>query len=126
MAHPDRRAGGPGPTGLAGHGNVSAGDEQHRLARRIGELRRRLWASNPAGARRAGPDTTDAFTAWAAVDALPLRQRTAIYLHYRLDLPYEDVGRVMGISAGAARVSASRGLGAVRAALNVEDEGGDA
>jgi RNA polymerase sigma-70 factor, ECF subfamily len=100
--------------------------DQHRLARRIGELRRRLWASNGAGAGRAGPDATDALAAWAAVDALPLRQRAAIYLHYRLDLPYEDVGRVMGISAGAARVSASRGLAAVRAALNVEDEGGDA
>lgn len=96
--------------------------DQHRVARRVGELRRRLGASSGPASGRSG-DPTDALTAWAAVDALPVRQRAAIYLHYRLDLTYEDVGRAMGISAGAARVSAGRGLAAVRAVLGVPEEG---
>ena len=96
--------------------------DQHRLARRVGELRRRLGASSgPASGRSRDP--TDALAAWAAVDALPVRQRAAIYLHYRLDLTYEDVGRAMGISPGAARISASRGLAAVRAGLGIPEKG---
>jgi RNA polymerase sigma-70 factor (ECF subfamily) len=99
--------------------------DQHRLARRLGDLRRRLGGWSRPGVGSGGRDATDALAAWTAVDALPLRQRAAIYLHYRLDLPYDDVGRVMGISPGAARVSASRGLAAVRAALGVTGEGAD-
>lgn len=97
--------------------------DQHRFARRVGELRHRLGASSERASGRS-VDSTDALAAWAAVDALPVRQRAALYLHYRLDLTYEDVGRAMGISAGAARVSASRGLAAVRAELGVPEEGG--
>jgi RNA polymerase sigma-70 factor (ECF subfamily) len=96
--------------------------DQHRLTRRVGELRRRLGASGGPVSVRCG-DPADALAAWAAVDALPVRQRAAIYLHYRLDLTYEDVGRAMGISPGAARVSASRGLAVVRAELGVPEEG---
>lgn len=104
--------------------------DQHRLARRLGELRRRLSPDvrtriGPAIVAGHGADATDALAAWAAVDALPLRQRAAIYLHYRLDLPFDDVGRAMGISAGAARLSASRGLATVRANLGVAGEGAD-
>jgi RNA polymerase sigma-70 factor (ECF subfamily) len=98
--------------------------DQHRLARRLGELRRRLGVSGRAAPARDG-DSTDALAAWAAVDALPLRQRAAIYLHYRLDLTYEDIGRAMGISPGAARVSASRGLATVQSELGVPAEGAD-
>ena len=104
--------------------------DQHRLTRRLTELRRRLSpgsrpGSGPASGDGHGADRTDALAAWAAVDALPLRQRAAIYLHYRLDLPFEDVGRAMGISAGSARMSASRGLATVRLSLGVADEGAD-
>ena len=98
--------------------------DQHRLARRAAELRRRLLPGAAAGAHAGGfgaqaHDATDRLAAWTAVDALPVRQRAAIYLHYRLDLPYEEVGRAMGISSGAARVYASRGLATVRAELGV-------
>ena len=51
---------------------------------------------------------------WAAVRALPPRQREAVALHYVGDLPYEDVGRAMGCSAEAARRSAFEGMRRLR------------
>ena len=99
--------------------------DRHRLTRRVAELRRRLGFGLGLRATHDGAaDSTDALAAWTAVDALPMRQRAAIYLHYRLDLPYEDVGRAMGITTGAARVAGSRGLATVRAALGVVDGAG--
>jgi RNA polymerase sigma factor (sigma-70 family) len=50
---------------------------------------------------------------WRAVNQLPSRQRTAIVLHYLLDLPYSDVARLMGVKAGtiaATLAAARRGL----------------
>jgi RNA polymerase sigma-70 factor, ECF subfamily len=95
--------------------------DQHRLARRVRDLRLRL-IPRPGGPAH---DATDRIAAWAAVDALPVRQRAAIYLHYRLDMPFEQVGRAMGISAGAARTSASRGLATARVALGIDEPEAD-
>lgn len=99
--------------------------DQHRLGRRLAELRRHLGAGLRV-APAPGADPTDVLAAWTAVDALPLRQRAAIHLHYRLDLTFEDVGRAMGISPGAARMAASRGLATVRAELGITAAGADA
>lgn len=101
--------------------------DRHRLTRRVAELRRRLgFGLGLRATHDGGSDATDALAVWTAVDALPMRQRAAIYLHYRLDLPYEDIGRAMGITTGAARVAGSRGLATVRAALGVGDGTADA
>lgn len=51
---------------------------------------------------------------WAAVRALPPRQREAVALHYVGDLAYEDVARAMGCSAEAARRSAFEGMRRLR------------
>lgn len=40
---------------------------------------------------------------WAALDDLPDKQRSATVLRVLEDLPYRDVGRIMGISEEAAR-----------------------
>jgi len=47
---------------------------------------------------------------WDAVRALPDRQRTAISLHYLLDLPYVEVAELMGMAEGtvAATLAAGR------------------
>ena len=37
------------------------------------------------------------------VEITPERQRQVLYLRYRADLPFEDIGEVLGISASAAR-----------------------
>jgi RNA polymerase sigma factor (sigma-70 family) len=42
---------------------------------------------------------------WEAVRSLPERQRTAVALRYILDLPENDVARIMGVTRGAASAS---------------------
>ena len=54
---------------------------------------------------------------WPFVDRLPARERTTLYLRYRVDLSFEQIGDVMGIKPGAARAYASRGLERLRAQL---------
>jgi RNA polymerase sigma-70 factor (ECF subfamily) len=67
-------------------------------------------------------DETIDSAVWAAVDRLPPRQRAAVYLHYRADFAFDRVARVMGITPGAARTHASRGIEAVRQQLATTDE----
>jgi RNA polymerase sigma factor (sigma-70 family) len=84
---------------------------QHRFKRRLALLLPRI------ATRRtdyAGPEASDRLTVWTAVDGLPLRQRQVLYLHYAADLPFEEVGTVLGISASAARTHASRGVATLR------------
>jgi len=57
---------------------------------------------------------------WAEVDRLPDRQRSVLYLRYRADLPFETIGRVMGITASAARSHATQGVGTLRLRLAAE------
>lgn len=94
--------------------------DRHRLSRRVNEYRRR-WSTDPAAATTS--DRTSESTVWASVDGLPLRQRAAVYLHYRSDLSFDQVARVMGITPGAARTYASRGLETIRRRLASVDEG---
>ncbi len=56
------------------------------------------------------PVREDALEVWDAVQRLPVRQRTAVALHYLSDLPQKDVAAVMGITEGtvAATLSAAR------------------
>lgn len=54
---------------------------------------------------------------WAEVDRLPERQRAALYLRYRADLPFEAIGRVMGITSSAARSHATQALATLRGRL---------
>jgi RNA polymerase sigma-70 factor (ECF subfamily) len=56
------------------------------------------------------PVREDALEVWDAVQRLPLRQRTAVALHYLSDLSQRDVAAVMGIAEGtvAATLSEAR------------------
>jgi RNA polymerase sigma-70 factor (ECF subfamily) len=56
----------------------------------------------------------------AALDALPRRHLLALSLYYHLDLPIEEVARVLGCSTGAARQRIHRALEALRPALAIE------
>lgn len=51
---------------------------------------------------------------WRAVGRLPDKQRTAIALRYLGDLPYIDIGGVLGCSEAAARQNVRAGLAALR------------
>lgn len=53
----------------------------------------------------------------------PERQRQVIYLRYRADLAYEEIGQALGITAGAARLHAAHAIERLRVALagTIED-----
>jgi RNA polymerase sigma factor (sigma-70 family) len=58
---------------------------------------------------------------WDAVRALPDKQRMAVAYHYVADLPYAEVGRLMGTSEAAARRSAADAVKALRRRYPVRD-----
>jgi RNA polymerase sigma-70 factor (ECF subfamily) len=60
-----------------------------------------------------------------ALEALPEAQRIVVHLHRFEGLGFAEIGRILGISEGAARVRAFRAHGELRARLrDVEREGG--
>jgi DNA-directed RNA polymerase specialized sigma24 family protein len=65
------------------------------------------------GGQPAGPDTA----LWAAVAALPDKQRTAVAYHYVADLPYAEVAALIGGSEAAARRAAADGIASLRTTL---------
>ena len=54
---------------------------------------------------------------WAAVAALPPKQRAAVALRYACELPYREVAQAMGTSEEAARRNVHEGLRKLRRAL---------
>lgn len=86
--------------------------DQHRLGRRVQGIVGRLASLRPEPVGSISVD--DAMSLWPYVDRLPARERTTLYLHYRADLTFEQVGVVMGITAGSARTYASRGVERLR------------
>ena len=98
--------------------------DQHRLQRRIGAIAERLGRSDEAR-DDATRDAGDRVAVWAEVARLPERQRHVLYLRYRADLTFEQVGAVMGITASAARSHATQATATLRRRLGDEsDEAG--
>jgi RNA polymerase sigma factor (sigma-70 family) len=54
---------------------------------------------------------------WQAVRALPAKQRAAVLHRYVNDLPYADIGRIVGCSEAAARQNVRVGLASLRGAV---------
>ena len=97
----------------------------YRLAMDQHRLRRRLTALTGALGRRPAPsqgDVTDRITVWSEVDLLPERQRHVIYLRYRSDLPFEEIGQALGITSSAARSHATQAVATLRLRLTPEIE----
>jgi RNA polymerase sigma factor (sigma-70 family) len=51
---------------------------------------------------------------WAALDALPRKQRQTVAYHYLAGLPYAEVARIVGGTPEAARRAAADGIAALR------------
>jgi RNA polymerase sigma factor (sigma-70 family) len=93
--------------------------DRHRLRRRWTAL----IGGGPSSAEREAAEHRDELLAvWSEVDRLPQRQRQVLYLRYRADLPFDEIGSVLGIDASSARASASRGIASLRDRL--AEEGG--
>jgi RNA polymerase sigma-70 factor (sigma-E family) len=59
---------------------------------------------------------------WAACQALPESQRTAVVLRYYEQLEYAEIAELTGVREGSVRSRVSRGLAALRATMGEADE----
>ena len=95
---------------------------------RLDELRRRLRLPEDAGEeaiaradeqapRDPPPDTDLKDAVRAALDALPESQRAVIHLHRYEGMTFAEIGRVLGTTAGAAKLRAFRGYETLRRQL---------
>lgn len=84
---------------------------------------RRNRRSAPVEAGSTAPASDEAAALRRALGRLDMRSRLALVLRYYLDLPFEEVARTLGITAGAARVRVHRALRKLRPAFEVEEEG---
>jgi RNA polymerase sigma-70 factor (ECF subfamily) len=79
---------------------------------RVGRLARRRAFESRLGARHASPPADAPISAdvdlWAAIRALPARQRQALVLRYVADLPEVEVARIMRITRGAVSSAVSK------------------
>jgi len=94
--------------------------DQHRLRRRVGGILERV-SRVVRGSPNDETEVTRRLSIWFEVDRLPDRQRQVLYLHYKADLGYDEVARVMGVTPAGARAIASRGIAALRNDPHVEE-----
>ncbi len=89
----------------------------------IDRWRRRRTASrlHLVPAPPADPKLAERVDLHRALDALPTRQREVVLLRYIADLSQDDVAALLGCSPGSVKTHGSRGLAALRAALDIED-----
>jgi len=87
--------------------------DQHRIRTRL----RTVVGALGLRSQRRSVDDTDRIAVWAEVDRLPLRQRQVVYLRYRSELEYEEIGQALGITSSAARSHATQAMASLRTRL---------
>ena len=92
--------------------------DEHRLRRRLAGLRDLLGSPVREPVVH---DISDRIAVWSEVDRLPERQRQVIYLRYRSDLTFEEIGEVLGITSSAARSHATQATATLRGRLRPPD-----
>jgi RNA polymerase sigma factor (sigma-70 family) len=97
--------------------------DEHRLQARWAAIRDRLLR-RPLATIEPDADAVGRISIWATVDRLPQRQRQVLYLRYRADLPFEEIGTILGMTAGGARRTAAKGLERLRLLLRPNEERG--
>lgn len=94
------------------------------VANECRSVRRTRWWSVPrfadVRAQRAAPDLAERVDLDAALNRLPRHHLLPLTLYYHLDLPLEEVARVLGCSEGAARQRIHRALVTLRPAMALE------
>jgi len=93
--------------------------DRHRLSAQLAASLGRIFARAAAASDPA--DATESAAVWEAVDVLPERQRAAIYLRYRADMTFDQIGLAMGITPGAARSHATNALATLRRRVGQEE-----
>jgi len=90
--------------------------------REVEDRRRPLPDPEPEGPEERAVRSAEHRTVLAALDALPTRQREVLVLRYHGDLSEQDIAESLGISRGAVKTHAHRGLAALRAAVQTTEE----
>jgi RNA polymerase sigma-70 factor (ECF subfamily) len=93
---------------------INAAASWHRTNRRADAAHARLGGP---GAVEMPERETDRF--WAAVRALPDRQRAAVALHYLEDLPIADVAAALQIADGTVKATLFKARASLAASLGV-------
>jgi RNA polymerase sigma-70 factor, ECF subfamily len=103
------------------------------VANQCRSYRRRRWWTvvrlpdvRGAGAADAEDRAVRSLDIERALDHLGLDDRLALYLHFYLDLTYEEVGRVMGLSMTAARSRIHRATKRLRPEVALDEVFADA
>ena len=94
--------------------------DRHR--RRLVESALRLFIPEPANPEDEVVRNASDRELIAALRALNLRERQAIYLRYYEDEPFAQIGDILGVREGTARVIVSRALDKMRRRLNSSEE----
>ena len=85
--------------------------------REVVDRRRPLPDPEPEGPEELAVRSEQHRQVLAGLAGLPLRQREVLVLRYSADLSEQDIATALGISRGAVKTHASRGLAALRGAL---------
>jgi RNA polymerase sigma-70 factor (sigma-E family) len=98
---------------------VNGGRDSLRRKRRAGTAVLRLVPRPELmdSAEHTVVERQDADRLWAAITALPMRQRQVLVLRYYLDQSEAEIADALGVSAGSVKKHASRGVAALARAL---------
>lgn len=91
---------------------------ERRYADRVESEAERRREANEAASATTDTDTRDEL--WSALQALPVRQREAIVCRFYLDLSEEQTADSLRVAIGTVKSATSRGLQALRIALESE------
>ncbi|MEW1960285.1 SigE family RNA polymerase sigma factor [Kineococcus sp. NPDC059986] len=91
---------------------------KHRV---VTDRRRPLPDPAPDGPEEHAVRASEHRSVLTALDGLPARQREVLVLRYQGDMSEQDIADVLGISRGAVKTHAHRGLSALREVMSRED-----
>ncbi len=92
---------------------------KHRV---VADRRRPLPDPAPDGPEEHAVRASEHRSVLSALDGLPTRQREVLVLRYQGEMSEQDIADVLGISRGAVKTHAHRGLAALREAMSREDQ----
>ena len=110
------------PKGWAYRAAYRLAMDEHRLRRRVAALVARIGERTVSAS--AADDPTDRVAIWREVDRLPPRQRQVLYLRFRADLPFDQIGLILGITDSAARSHATQAMHTLRSRLAAQPGSG--
>jgi RNA polymerase sigma-70 factor (sigma-E family) len=92
---------------------------RHRV---VTDRKRPLPDPEPAGPEEQAVQAAEHRMVLGALDGLPTRQREVLVLRYQGEMSEEDIAAALGISRGAVKTHAHRGLSALRTAMSQEEQ----